>query len=56
MRTVIHADKSTKIAVPGMAGKVAAVAADLAVERLKLYAEIAPILTDEQKQQLAGMD
>ena len=29
--------------------------ADLAVERMKLYARIAPILTEAQRQQLSGI-
>ena len=56
MCAVIQADKSTETAVQAMAGKVAALEADLAVGRMALYAGAAPILTDAQKQQLAGIE
>jgi Spy/CpxP family protein refolding chaperone len=56
LRMAIHADKSSEAVVRSAAAIVADVEADLAVERMKLYAEIAPILTDGQKQQLAGIE
>lgn len=56
LRTTIQADNTTEAAVRAASAKVAAVEADLAVERMKLYAKIAPILTDAQKQELANFD
>jgi Spy/CpxP family protein refolding chaperone len=56
LRTAIRADNTTEAAVRTASAKVASVEADLAVERMKLYLKIAPILTDVQKQQLAHFD
>jgi Spy/CpxP family protein refolding chaperone len=56
LRTSIRASDATEASVRAASAKVAAAEADLAVERMKLYAKIAPILTDAQRQQLAGLE
>ncbi len=56
LREAIHADKSSEASVRAASAKVAAVEADLAVERLKLHGKISPILTDEQRAQAAEME
>ena len=55
LRAAIRASDANETSVRAASAKVAAAEADLAVERMKLYGKIAPILTDEQKQQLAEM-
>jgi len=52
LRAAIQADGATEAAVRVAAAKVAAVEADLAVERLKLYGKLAPILTADQRAQV----
>jgi Spy/CpxP family protein refolding chaperone len=52
LRTAIQASDSTEASVRATSAKVAAVEADLAEERLKLYGRINPVLTDEQRQKV----
>ena len=52
LRSSIQATDATEASVRAASSKVAAVEADLAVERLKLYCRISPILTDEQKEKV----
>jgi Spy/CpxP family protein refolding chaperone len=60
LRAAIHQTGATETVVREAAAKVAAVESDLAVERLKLYGKISPILTADQRAKLAqyeaGMD
>ena len=56
LRAAIHASDATEAAVRVAAARVAAVEADLAVERMKIYGKIAPILTDEQRQKIADFE
>jgi Spy/CpxP family protein refolding chaperone len=56
LRAAIQASDANETTVRAAAAKVAAVEADLAVERMKMFAKIAPILTDEQRQQLSGFE
>ena len=53
LREAIRAQNPTEASVRAASAKVAAVQADLAVERMKLFARINPILTDEQRAKLA---
>ena len=53
LRTAIRASDANEASVRAASAKVGAAEADLAVERMKLYGKIAPILTDVQRQQLA---
>jgi Spy/CpxP family protein refolding chaperone len=53
LRTAIRAGDAHEASVRAASAKVGAAEADLAVERMKLYGKIAPILTDAQRQQLA---
>ncbi len=56
LRAAIRASDASESAVRTASAKVAGVEADLAVERMKLYGKIAPILTDEQRQKLSTME
>ncbi|HTY87556.1 MAG TPA: periplasmic heavy metal sensor [Candidatus Acidoferrum sp.] len=56
LRTTIHASGTNETAVRAAAARAAAVEADLAVERMKLYGKIAPILTEEQRRKIAGFE
>ena len=56
LRDAIHAPGATENTVRAAAAKVAAVEADLAVERLKLYGQISPLLTDGQREKLVGLE
>lgn len=56
LRTAIHASDASESSVRAASAKVAGVEADLAVERMKLYGKIAPILTDEQRQQISEFE
>lgn len=56
LRDTIHASDANEASVRAAAAKVGSAEADLAVERLKLYGKIAPILTDEQKQKIATFE
>lgn len=49
LRAAIQSPDATEATVRSASAKVAAVEADLAVERLKLFGKISPILTDEQR-------
>ena len=49
LREAIQASEATEASVRAASAKVAAVEADLAVERLKLFGKISPILTEEQR-------
>jgi Spy/CpxP family protein refolding chaperone len=55
LRAAIRAEDASESAVRAAAAEVAAAESNLAVERMKLYGKIAPILTDAQRQQLAEM-
>jgi Spy/CpxP family protein refolding chaperone len=55
LRTAIRANDATETSVRTASAKVASSEADLAVERMKIYAKIAPVLTDAQRKQLADM-
>lgn len=48
LREAIQASDAAEASVRAASAKVAAAEADLAVERLKLFGKISPILTDEQ--------
>ena len=52
----IHASDANETSVRAAAAKVAAVEGDLAVERMKIYGKIAPLLTDEQRRQIADFE
>jgi Spy/CpxP family protein refolding chaperone len=52
LREAIHSAGATDASVCEAAAKVCAVQSDLAVERLKLYRRISPILTDDQREQV----
>ncbi|MGP8019897.1 MAG: Spy/CpxP family protein refolding chaperone [Limisphaerales bacterium] len=56
LRAAIRASDANETTVRAAAAKVAAVEADLAVERMKIYGKIAPILTDEQRQQISEFE
>ena len=56
LRTAIRASDANEASVRAASARVAAAEADMAVERMKLYAKIAPILTDTQRQQLGEME
>ena len=56
LRAAIRAGDATEASVRVASARVAAVEADLAVERMKIYGKIAPILTEEQRQQLAAFE
>ncbi|MCX8091907.1 MAG: Spy/CpxP family protein refolding chaperone [Verrucomicrobiae bacterium] len=53
LREAIRAQDATEASVRAAAARVAAVEADLAVARLKLHQRISPILTAEQREQVA---
>jgi len=55
LRAAIHASDANETTVRAASAKVAAAQADLAVERMKLYGKIAPILTEAQRRQLADL-
>lgn len=52
LRAAIQAEDASERSVRAAAAKVAGVEADVAVERMKVFHEIAPILTPEQRAQL----
>ena len=56
LRTAIHAGDASESSVRAASAKVAGAEADLAVERMKLYGKIAPVLTDEQRQKIAEFE
>jgi Spy/CpxP family protein refolding chaperone len=55
LRAAIRAGDANETSVRAASAQVAAVAADLAVERMKIYGKIAPILTDEQRRQISDL-
>ena len=55
LRDAIRASDANEAAVRTASASVAAVESDLAVERMKLYGKIAPILTDAQRKELADL-
>ena len=55
LRAAIRASDANETSVRAASAKVASAEADLAVERMKLYGKIAPILTEAQRQQLSEM-
>ena len=56
LREAIRASGANEASVRAASAQVAGVEADLAVERLKLYGQIAPLLTDEQRSTLAAVE
>jgi Spy/CpxP family protein refolding chaperone len=56
LRAAIRADGANETSVRAASATVAGAEADLAVERLKLYGKIAPILTAEQRQQISEFE
>ena len=52
LRNAIRAPDASETTVRAASAKVAEVEANLAVERLKLYSRISPILTPEQREQV----
>ena len=56
LRAAIRASDANETTVRAAAAKVAAAEADLAVERMKIYGKIAPILTDEQRRQISEFE
>lgn len=56
LRTAIQTDGATEADVRAASAKVAAVESDLAVERLKLFAKISPVLTGEQRAKLTELE
>ncbi len=56
LRAAIHASDANETAVRAASAKVAGVQADLAVERMRLYGKIAPILTDQQRRKIADFE
>jgi Spy/CpxP family protein refolding chaperone len=52
LRSAIQSADATEATVRAASAKVAAVEADLAIERMKLHSRISPILTDEQKEKV----
>jgi len=55
LRAAIRADDADEASVRAESAKVASAEADMAVERMKLYGKIAPVLTDEQRRKLADL-
>jgi Spy/CpxP family protein refolding chaperone len=53
LRATIQAADTNEASVRAASAKVAGVEADFAVERMKLYGKIAPVLTDEQRQKIS---
>jgi Spy/CpxP family protein refolding chaperone len=53
LRATIQAVDANETSVRAASAKVASAEADLAVERMKLYGKIAPVLTDEQRQKIS---
>ncbi len=56
LREAIRASDANEAAVRAASARVAGVEADFAVERMKLYGKIAPILTDEQRRQISDLE
>ena len=56
LRTAIRADNPAEADVRAASAKVAGVEADLAVERMKLYGKIRPVLTDAQRAKISELE
>jgi Spy/CpxP family protein refolding chaperone len=56
LRMAIQAADASEASVRAASAKVAGAEADLAVERMKLYGKISPVLTDEQRQKIAAFE
>jgi len=56
LRATSQTTGANETAVRAASAQVAAVEANLAVERMKIFAKIAPILTDAQRQQLTEFE
>jgi Spy/CpxP family protein refolding chaperone len=56
LRAAIQKSGATETSVREAAAQLSAVESDLAVERLKLYGKIGPILTADQRQKLAVVE
>jgi len=56
LREAIRASDANEAAVRAASARVAGVEADFAVERMKLYGKIAPILTDEQRRKISDLE
>jgi Spy/CpxP family protein refolding chaperone len=53
LRTAAQAGDANETSVHAASARLAGVEADFAVERMKLYGKIMPILTDEQRQKIS---
>ena len=56
LRAAIRAGDANEATVRAASAQVAEVESDLAVERMKIYGKIAPILTDEQRKKIADLE
>src|SRR5262249_34574459 len=56
LRTAIRANDANEGGVRAASAKVAAIESDLAVERLKLFGKISPILTADQRAKLSDLE
>jgi Spy/CpxP family protein refolding chaperone len=56
LRDAIRSAGANETSVRAASAKVAAVEADAAVERMKIFHQVNPILTDEQRTKLAAME
>jgi Spy/CpxP family protein refolding chaperone len=54
LRAAIQSGDANETSVRAASAKVAGVESDLAVERMKLFGKISPLLTDEQRRQISG--
>jgi Spy/CpxP family protein refolding chaperone len=55
LRAAIQSADANENSVRAASAKVASVESDLAVERMKLFSKISPVLTDEQRQQISDL-
>jgi Spy/CpxP family protein refolding chaperone len=55
LRAAIQAADAGESSVRAASATVAGVEADLAVERMKLFSKISPVLTDEQRRQISDL-
>lgn len=56
LRAAIQSAGANETAVRAASAKVATVEGDLAVERMKIFGKIAPVLTDEQRRQISEFE
>jgi Spy/CpxP family protein refolding chaperone len=56
LRAAIRAGDANETSVRAASARVAAAEADLAVERMKIYGKIAPILTGEQRRKISAFE